>query len=62
MLFLKIEMKSWVKKMLLASKNQDKAIFVAGGTAHFIGPDNVLSLLKDKGFEITFIDQENCHF
>ena len=43
---LKNRNESWIEKMLLASKNQDKAIFVAGGTAHFIGPNNVLSLLK----------------
>ena len=43
---LKNRNESWVEKMLLASENQDKAIFVTGGTAHFIGPDNVLSLLQ----------------
>ncbi len=52
----------WVEKILSTSENADKALFIAGGAAHFIFSDNVLDMLEDEGFTIKKINEENCQF
>ena len=41
----------WVKKFKKSRARRDQ-VFLAGGAAHFIGPDNVLDMLKEDGFTI----------
>ena len=60
--FAKNRNSAWVEKILLNSKSQDQAVFVAAGYLHFTGYYNVLEMLKNKGFEVTLIDPETCQF
>lgn len=47
----------WLDKLEEARENYDH-IFVAGGTLHFIGPDNLVTLLKNRGYSVTRITCE----
>ena len=49
----------WVKKLLSAyESNKYSKVFVAAGTAHFIGPYNVLDMLKKENFSIKRFNSE----
>ena len=43
----------WVEKINQAlNTEENNTIFVAGGAAHFLGPDNVIDMLKEASFNI----------
>ena len=44
--------REWLTKFTLAQQNHD-SIFIAAGLAHFIGPYNLLEMLRNEGFTIS---------
>ncbi len=42
----------WLSKFLLAHKNHSQ-IFMSAGLAHFNGPDSLLDMLEEEGFEVS---------
>ena len=42
----------WLSKFLLAHKEYSQ-IFISAGSLHFTGPDNLLDMLREEGFEVS---------
>ena len=42
----------WLSKFLLAHQ-QHSQIFISAGSLHFTGPDNLLDMLREEGFEVS---------
>jgi uncharacterized protein len=43
---------SWIKKFIELSKGNPGTYFVLVGAGHYFGPNNLLELLKSKGYYI----------
>jgi hypothetical protein len=42
------------------TNNPDKQFFFTIGSAHFIGEDNIITLLEEKGYTITQVSFSGC--